>query len=71
MYICNTSGCKRNRTAAKPAHVLVVRRVTQTVRAVDPKSGDERWRCALIHVYIAKPENIKWADLQLTFNVHA
>ncbi|KAK4315615.1 hypothetical protein Pmani_013179 [Petrolisthes manimaculis] len=43
VYICNSSGCKRNRTADKPAHVLVVRRVTQTVRAVDPKSGDERW----------------------------
>lgn len=42
MYICNTLGCRRNRTAAKPAQVLVVRRVTQTVRAVDPKSGDER-----------------------------
>ncbi|XP_071513696.1 eukaryotic translation initiation factor 2-alpha kinase-like [Panulirus ornatus] len=43
IYMCNSSGCKRRRTASKPTHVLVVRRITQTVRAVDPKSGDERW----------------------------
>lgn len=42
IYMCNSSGCKRRRTASKPTHVLVVRRITQTVRAVDPKSGDER-----------------------------
>ncbi|XP_045613966.2 eukaryotic translation initiation factor 2-alpha kinase [Procambarus clarkii] len=42
-YICNSFGCKRRRTASNPTQVLIVRRVTQTVRAVDPKSGDERW----------------------------
>ncbi|XP_064118578.1 eukaryotic translation initiation factor 2-alpha kinase 3-like [Macrobrachium nipponense] len=43
MYVCNSSGCKRQRTASKPSQLLVVKRTTQTVRAVDPKSGDERW----------------------------
>ncbi|XP_053629408.2 eukaryotic translation initiation factor 2-alpha kinase 3 isoform X2 [Cherax quadricarinatus] len=43
IYVCNSLGCKRQRTASKPSNILVVRRVTQTVRAVDPKSGDERW----------------------------
>ncbi|XP_042238217.1 eukaryotic translation initiation factor 2-alpha kinase-like isoform X2 [Homarus americanus] len=43
IYVCNSLGCKRQRTASKPAHVLVIRRVTQTVRAVDPTTGDERW----------------------------
>ena len=42
VYVCNSSGCKRQRMASKPAHLLIVKRVTQTVRAVDPKTGDER-----------------------------
>lgn len=43
-YVCLASGCKRQRTAAPaPPRLLVVRRVTQTVRAVDPRTGDERW----------------------------
>ncbi|XP_045123041.1 eukaryotic translation initiation factor 2-alpha kinase 3-like isoform X2 [Portunus trituberculatus] len=43
-YVCLASGCKRQNTASPtPPRLLVVRRVTQTVRAVDPKSGDERW----------------------------
>lgn len=43
LYVCNTSGCNRQQTASKPIHVLVVRRVTQIVRAIDPQSGEERW----------------------------
>ncbi|XP_042890006.1 eukaryotic translation initiation factor 2-alpha kinase 3-like isoform X2 [Penaeus japonicus] len=43
LYVCNTAGCNRQQTASKPIHVLVVRRVTQIVRAIDPQSGEERW----------------------------
>ncbi|KAG0729801.1 Eukaryotic translation initiation factor 2-alpha kinase [Chionoecetes opilio] len=44
VYVCLASGCHRQDTAAPhPPRLLVVRRVTQTVRAVDPRTGDERW----------------------------
>ncbi|KAK7074813.1 hypothetical protein SK128_001823 [Halocaridina rubra] len=43
IYVCQSSGCKRDQTAVKPSHTLVVKRISQTVRALDPKSGEERW----------------------------
>ncbi|CAL4232530.1 unnamed protein product, partial [Meganyctiphanes norvegica] len=44
LYRCNVGGCHREKdTASPPANILVVKRVTQSIRAVDPKNGDERW----------------------------
>lgn len=43
-YVCSMSGCNRTKDDDYGAEdVLVVKRDTQTVRAVEPRSGQERW----------------------------
>ncbi|XP_075732398.1 eukaryotic translation initiation factor 2-alpha kinase 3 isoform X3 [Rhipicephalus microplus] len=42
-YICTMSGCDNTKEDFSTEDVLVVKRNTQTVRAVEPRSGREKW----------------------------
>ena len=42
--MCNDRGCRKQKsTVGLPTNILVLKRVTQTVRAIDPKTGNERF----------------------------
>lgn len=41
-YICNSRGCPQQQTTGANDQILVVKRVSQNVRAIDPKTGTER-----------------------------
>ncbi|XP_014241196.1 eukaryotic translation initiation factor 2-alpha kinase [Cimex lectularius] len=43
MYECSMAKCDHPNGTNKPADVVLVQRQTQTVRAIEPKSGVERW----------------------------
>ena len=43
IYMCDANGCPRNPTASTNKDVLVIRTVRQTVRAIDPRTGEERY----------------------------
>ncbi|XP_059472098.1 eukaryotic translation initiation factor 2-alpha kinase [Neocloeon triangulifer] len=44
IYECTIKGCDRNFTGQESdGHVLVVQRQTQTIRALEPRTGYERW----------------------------
>lgn len=42
-YICTMSGCDNTKEDLSTEDVLVVKRNTQTVRAIEPRSGREKW----------------------------
>ena len=61
--MCGSAGCRRRpNTADKAEVVMVIRRVTHTVRAIDPASGEERFDA--IHV------NLFWKFSSITNSIN-
>ncbi|KAJ0172104.1 hypothetical protein K1T71_012077 [Dendrolimus kikuchii] len=53
VYECGTTGCSGEQTAGQGRDLLVLRRHSNTVRALDPRTGNEKWNFSVAEHQLA------------------
>lgn len=63
MYECSIEGCFNKTDQANYEDLMLIERNTQTVRAVEPQSGTERWNFSVGQLNIQFPKGSCHSDL--------
>lgn len=74
MYECSIDGCKNKTEHESFEDLILLERNTQTVRAVEPRSGQERWNFSVGQLNIKFPQSschTKLDDKNMKFNMKA
>lgn len=69
LYECSMSKCDNNSNNEPHGDVIVVQRQTQTVRAIEPRSGTERYSIITSYmIRLIKDNSIAFLNLQVVLN---